>query len=798
MIYRLAVTVGLVAASGIVLADFVPEDVVVSDPSSDVTPPEFDARTMRMIWQDRANRLWLADVDPVTGDITPVDGKGTMLDDHLSPGSLVQNTPRYTYGSDGAYIAYNKVVGDVDLNLAMAEEIAPDVWVTTLLENGADRWKANGSPEETTDPARIVYNRLTEFGTIVTSWRDINDPATEQSAAGVEGGRFLGAEPSVIIMTQDEFGIVQIYNIPFDTGVPEQVTFGDEHVFNAFIWYSPEFEDYLVTAMVNFARIGIYRRIDGEWTEIHDYRLPTLKPFLSSEEAFIVNGKTYMTVVAADELGSGGFLGQPVGPTEIWVTSIDPDAPFFRRIDDPTYEAQRAEPEPFTLRNGVVIYHSELVDKPDPQRDIRLLKRAQTGLSDQTGYASTAYGGPWSSALRNNRNCACTPYEIASEYEVAGLSVISNAQFMHPVLGPEGNLYFGMSVGQGSAVTRSLVAVDTATNEERYRLGEAVAGKNVSATTPLIGSMGEYYVAADDGVSKFNSKGERQWRLPTKGLAKGPQFLADGNVVFFTWNGWAYVVSPAGERLLEKNVTPGRPYPADPTCLRGVAPGNDCSYIGPPAVDVHDDIVYATQVRRSGDSVVQAFKYSATPVVSLTNVWGAASPTVPGIGTTPVLSADYNRLYVHDGAGDLQAIRTSDASRAWTFPLGFVSDQPPAASPGGYLLPGGTFDQDARHDFVGLIRDRGASAEWLFKDTNYAPRSFGAAGDRNRFVLAARDKAADALVLLVLGPDGVVSSTPWGTGLTPSTLKGVTLRDDGWVFVQTLGKAAVKVFKPAG
>jgi hypothetical protein len=797
MIHRLATSVGLLFLSGAALAQFVPDDVVVSDPSSDVTPPEFDARTKRMIWQDRVNRLWLATVDPVTGDITPKNGKGTLVDTQLSPGSIVQNTPRYTYGSDGAYIAYNKRVGDIDLHLAKAEEIAPDVWVTTLLENGEDRWKANGSPEETTDPARIVYNRLLPTGETVTAWRDINDPATEQFSPGVEGGRFLGAERSVVIMKQDENGIVQIYNIPFDTGIPEQVSFGDEHAFNAFIWYAPEYQDYLITAMVNFARLAIYRRIDGQWTKIHDYRLPTLKRYLSSEEAFVVNGKTYMTVVAAEELGSGGFYGQPVGPTEIWVTSIDPE-PFFRRIDDPSYEAQRAEPEPFTLRHEVVVYHSELVDKPDPELDIRLLKRARTGLQDQTGYDSTVYGGPWSSAYRSDRNCSCTPYKISNQFETAGLAVISNAQFVHPVLGPEGHLYFGISAGLGDATTRSLVAVDTKTNEEAYRLDESEAGGRVNAATPLIGNMGEYYLATEAGLSKYSSKGELQWRVPTKGLARGPQFLGDGNIVLFTWNGWAYVVSPAGEVVLEKNTTPGRTYPADPTCLRPVTPGSDCSYIGPPAVDVYDDIVYATQVRKSGDSVVQKFKYSTKPNVTLTNVWGAASPTVPGVGTTPVLSADYNRLYVHDGAGNLRAIRASDGSVAWTFPVGFVSDQPPVAAAGGYLMPGGTVDQDPNHNFVGLIRDRGASATWLFQDTNWEPRSFGAAGRNERFVLAARDKATGEDALLVLKPEGVHSATPWGPGLTPPAMKGVTIRDDGWVFVQTTGKAAVKVFKPAG
>jgi hypothetical protein len=411
MLIRIVGFLCLFASSSAVLA-FDPIDIIVSNPNLDLRQPEFDARTSRMIWQDRLEYLWIAEVDSVTGHIRPGDGKGMRIDTNLAPLGIVQNTPRYTWGTDGGYIIYTKDAGDVDLHLAMAVEIEPNVWQTSLLEEGEDRWKANGSPEETQAPARIVYNRLTPEGITVTSWRDLTDPATEQSAIGVEGGRFLGGEPAVVLMAPDEDGIIQIFVVPFDTGIPEQISFEEHSNFNAFIWYAPEYEDYLITSMINFTHLAIYRRIDGTWTKIHEYRLPTSKPYVSSEEGFVVNGKSFITVVAAEELGAGSFLGQPVGPSEIWVTSIDELGQFFRRIDDGSYEAQRSEPEPYMLQGQSVVYYTELDDKPDPQLDIRLLKLAVTGLADQTGYDGTAWGGAWSSGLRDSKNSGCTPYVV--------------------------------------------------------------------------------------------------------------------------------------------------------------------------------------------------------------------------------------------------------------------------------------------------------------------------------------------------------------------------------------------------
>lgn len=455
---RFCLSLCLVGLSQLALADFVPDDQVVSDPTSNFNAPEFDARTERVIWQDQGNRLWIAHVDPVTGDVTPPDGKGQMLDSGLSPAATIGNTPRYTYGAGQSAIVYNKDIDGIR-TLAKAEEVAPDTWVTSLLENGGDRWKANGTPDGTTDPPRIVYNRLTPEGDTATAWRILDDPASEQTTLGIQGGRFLGSEPSVVLMARDDSRFVQIYNIPFSTGVPEPVTSGPSNKYNPFPFWAPEFQDYILAAMVNWEEVALYRRIDGTWTNFYQFAIPSGKPLLSSPEGFVVNGKSYIAIVSADELGAGDFVGQPVGPTEIWVASIDANEPFFRRIDDPMYAAQRSEPEPVTLRNRVVVYYTERPDDGSP----KLLKRAGTGLEDQTGYDLTSYGGTWSAGFRDNKNCNCTPYAIPDAYEAFGEVAQSNVQFAHPTLGPDDHLYYTIAVPGPDGDTKNLVAVDTDT-----------------------------------------------------------------------------------------------------------------------------------------------------------------------------------------------------------------------------------------------------------------------------------------------------------------------------------------------
>jgi hypothetical protein len=769
---------------------FVPDDQVVSDPSSDLPTPEFDRKTKRLIWADRDDNLWVGNVDLVSGALSPMDGKGTLVDTNISPPGEILNTPRYTYGAGESAIVYNRTING-KYHLAKAVETAPDVWDTSVLVDGADRWKPNGSPEETTDPARIVYNHLLDNGETVTSWRTLDDPDTEQTISGVQGGRFFGSEEAVVVMNEDAHGVFQIYLVPFSTGVPEQVSFGTESNFNAFIWYAPEYQEYLIVAMINFSTLAIYRQVDGAWQRIYRFHIPTLKLKLSSPEGFVANGKSYIAVISCDELGSGGFVGQPVGPSEVWVAGIDKDHPFFRRIDDTSYEAQRAEPEPFLLDHGPVVYYSEV-----STHEIQLLKRAATGLSGVTGYDIAHYGGSWSTTYRDNKNCACTPYQIADQYESAYDVPMSNTQFVHPTLGPEDQLYFGILARTDTGSTTQMVAVDTRTGTEAYRIPEESANSKLATTDPLVDLNGNYYVAANDAFSKYNSQGQREWRLPTNGLARSAQFTSDGNILFFTWNGWAYVISPDGEPLLARNLTPGRSYPANPSCLGSGAVTSECAYVGPPAVDAYTDRVYVTQMGTGGNSALQAFQYVNTPAVDLKKIWNP-QVVLAGLATSPVLSADYTRVYLQDGAGNLNAYDAVTGARIWKFPLGFRSDTPPVVNANGYIMPGGSVDRDAAYNFIALVKDLGARANWAVQDSDYVPKSFAAAGAGNRFVLAAREGSSGSVKLLVVQPSGVLSASPWGAGTVPGTIKGLTLRNDGWVFLQTSGTLSVKAFAPA-
>jgi len=254
-------------------------------------------------------------------------------------------------------------------------------------------------------------------------------------------------------------------------------------------------------------------------------------------------------------------------------------------------------------------------------------------------------------------------------------------------------------------------------------------------------------------------------------------------------------VSPDdGTVLLERDILPWRTFPDDPACLSGGAL-SDCAYLSAPAVDPVKNVIYNAMIRAGGNTVIQALRYDEA-TYGLTSVWRRRSPVVEGLTSSPVLSADYSRLYIQDGVGKLIAVDTASGELLWTFPLGFVSEQPPVVNANGFIMPGGTQDQAAGYNFIGVIEDLGSSAQWSLQDTNFVPASSAAAGPDDRFVVTGRVGVGGPLQLLVVEPDGVFSASPWGAADPPDTLKGLTVRQDGWVFVQTWGQVGVRAFQP--
>jgi len=789
-------------------AQFVPNDILVSDPTSDLPDPEFDLVDNHFVWQDTDGNLWLARLDPTAGDLLPANGKGLLLDTNLRGVGRTGNGPEWAYGDGRPYIAYTRDLQNTYL-LGAGFLQRDFTWDTSLLSQSFRRSRPEGTASSHLGPPRIAYNYSPEGGDIAVGWRDLMDASSEGLVTSPilepQGGRWVESEDRIVVLIRDsryEFGTVDI--TAMDPQIV-QATFTEGNKINAYFWWAPEYGEPLFSAMLlrrNRHLVGIFRRSAEDpdtWVLFNSLEIPSPDyPFISSPEAFVSNGKSYIVTVAASELGGDNFLFQPKGPSEIWIAGIDPDEPpFFRRVDDPSIpfpdQPQRSEPEMYTTANGPVVFYTELAEDGNGVKT-RLLRRAETGLGPDWDYDQPSYSGAWSTVNRDNRNSGSTPFPLADDYEEASFEAIANRQSVRMVMGPEGNLYFSMLRVTPEGPAPEFRGIDTRNgNQEVFTLSNADISSGFVGTNALVDASGNFYIAGESELTKFTAAGELIWKVAVPGLPRALQFGPDGRVMLFTWNGWFQTVDPDTAEFNRQNLTPNRVYgESSAPCFAGGGDISRCAYIDAPAVDAEKNIIFTTYTTDNGNSRIEAWSY-AQGTRTITLLW--ATGLMQGNVTSPVLSANYERIYIETQSGELRALDATDGSTIWVAQLGYATSTPkePVVNDFGYIMPGG----DTTATEVTILRDLGDTFEWSYSGRRFTPLSQAAAGRGNRFVLAASRRTNGATVLLVVNPfHGIISETPWEIGPNPASFTGVTIREDGWVFLGGGESTTFKAYRP--
>lgn len=776
------------------VAQFVPNDRIVSDPALNLPNPEFDKLTNTMVWQDTSGNAWVAKIDPVTGDISPNNGQGKTLDNVAAPASQTGNTLQLSRGGGFTSIVYTRTnaFADSNFSLSIATQDANQVWARQDVANGLNRYRPDGTHANWAGTARMSYSVQID-GQTMLGWRDTDNAGTEVMLPGVlnEGGRWIEGENAVLAIISVG-GIKQMAFVDASSPnpTPAQITFESQDVTNPYSWIAPEFNAPVFSAMIGLEQVGVFRKTGpNTWEKFYTFSLPSAFKYVSSPEAFVANGTSYILLIAASSLGAVGLPYEPNGVSQVWIAGIDPANPFFRRIDDPDVRAVKAEPEVFTTAQGPAIYYNQLV-----AGGTWIVRAADTGLGPDWGYDNQFYSGIWAAPYRDNKNCSCAPFPIGDSYqEVANFPVLQNLQGRRQVMGPEGNLYAPLVYAQNGRRTASVIAYDSATATEAFRVNAADSLSD-QVGDGLVASNGDVFLSTNAELARYTNSGSKIWGAALRGLPTDVQYGPDGRLLAFTFNGWFQVFDPdTGGLLHEQNLTPNRRYPETPECLT-TGKRTACGFSTAPAVDPRASRVYASYTAVNGNGAVRSYAYDAqTHVIAL--LW--SSEMMAGSIGAPVLSADYSRIYVQSQDGRLYAIDASTGGVIWSFDLMIAGAGTPAVNEFGYILPGMSQPDSSAVNYVGLLKDAGASAAWAFKTTDFSAVSLGAAGRGNRFALIARRATDNAQVLLAIHPKfGVTSQTAVTLGPIPVRWTGVIIDQNGWIFAGTSGPSPYRAFSP--
>lgn len=421
-------------------------------------------------------------------------------------------------------------------------------------------------------------------------------------------------------------------------------------------------------------------------------------------------------------------------------------------------------------------------------------------LSESSTYDIPFYGGPWGVLHRDNRNSDSAPYVLADRYVPHHTVRFERQQigFNKPTVGVGNSaLLTGLIPLTGPLQLPYMFATVPDSPQFRQFLTQPDIDPGISASSALNRYDGSVYLSDRRFMRRYGPGGQLLWQTPLRGHPmSNAHFTPEGDVFFFSWNGWFYVIDAEdGEILVEQNMTPGQepPRQAGEACLFGDS--GDCAFANAASIDPFSRRIYQMlYLPGDGGARMVAYHYPSRGA-ALTNAW-EGDKLAGGSASSIVISADYQRLYVVDREGHLITYDSSTGKEIWRIHYGFVSNASPVVSDGGYIMPAPTREEPDSH-FV-IIKDEGESGRIVYASRHYTPYANAAAARFDRFATFGRNRLTGQLELLILDPrTGTMSRSPWGTdGEFQWGLLGVAIDNRGWIYVSGLGRVALRVYRP--
>lgn len=371
-------------------ASFVPNETLVSDPDAGlqgIIDPEFDSITNQYCWVDRQGNLWVGSIDPATGLIDPINGRGTLVDRKSARVAQIGNGPEWVNTNYGPQIVYTRLFGPIPI-IARAYYQNGE-WNAGGLSQGVGRLGPLGSQSPGDSTPTISYQGP-KVGSIRPLYvRELTDASTEQMIPTTDVFRTPGARSipgtNAVIFTRPmpEGGDGpprQIFVYDRDTQQLDQLTYDDGSKIAAFMWRAPEYDnEYIFFALIGEKRIGIYRYLDGDgdgsfgWERVKIIDPPGAGDYIWSPEPFVYEGKSYL-VMTTSETDDQQTL---TAPSEIWLTDINEDDTLYRRLSD-SVVVNRKDPEVYYSDNGPYIF----ISRSDGEGPV--IMRLDSGLGPQT------------------------------------------------------------------------------------------------------------------------------------------------------------------------------------------------------------------------------------------------------------------------------------------------------------------------------------------------------------------------------------------------------------------------------
>lgn len=316
--------------------------------------------------------LWMGRIDPATGDFRQPDGREIRVDalaQTIGDGRLTFTGPEWVTTPEGDVVVYTRFpTGRFHTaNTARLGVARPDAggnWTGGSLGPDLPRYAPFGSKTVVNPRGLITYldsakNKL---------FREVADPATEMLTPGTAPGDLngitivSGAHALVYRIAVDN--VWQAFSYDIDARHLEQLTFDAGDKQTLWMWRAPEFDEFVLLALVGQVELRAYRRLPGNGGAVQ------WQPFfsISAESGASISSLEYFTWAGRSYTFMEMTRPGERWPSQIWVSNLDPAAPMFRRITDDSLPRARTDPEVFITSGGPIIYYNRYDPAVNPRR----------------------------------------------------------------------------------------------------------------------------------------------------------------------------------------------------------------------------------------------------------------------------------------------------------------------------------------------------------------------------------------------------------------------------------------------
>jgi hypothetical protein len=319
--------------------------------------PEILETENKLTFVEKGGKVWVADLDPLTGRFASSDGRDLLVATGMAPLSITNNGPEFGLDKTGWSVIFSKQDKKA-IQTWRAVQTAAGLKVEPLT-SGAQQMGAVASKHAGASSVRIAAVRGSwSSGELI--WLDAAAPQTAHVLGKIQDkessdARWIDGALTLVQTVREAPHRGQLRLVDTTSGASERITDDVGDKTKPYGWAAPESGgDLRVLALVDLVKLAVYERGSGAfWTRALEIGIPQGSGGvqLGSPEPFVAGQRSFVSVTVKTAQGAQD--------AQVWIVDLGaaPRRAPFRCDDGAAGPVFRLDPETYRGSEQVFVYY---------------------------------------------------------------------------------------------------------------------------------------------------------------------------------------------------------------------------------------------------------------------------------------------------------------------------------------------------------------------------------------------------------------------------------------------------------